>query len=284
VFALLFTTSALALSPACDGPLSQQDWKIALSAADRYLVARDFINAKRLVEWTHKRVPCLEVLVAPTEVARFAQHAAFIATLDEDTDQAESWARLAATSIVKPPAPTWLPDGHIGLQVLEGAQSAQWFEPREGHLVAPTGGGLFLNGQLILEPHAPTETPYVLQRINRSGVVESTDWHLGDPFDRHLVDSEAKKAPSVPKWWSLETQSYALRKPIGSDPEAIWMVGLASASAALYGTSWATRSMYDDDPSEALYTTTNTMLLASTLLGGASVGMLSARLVKRTSR
>ena len=47
------------------------------------------------------------------------------------------------------------------------------------------------------------------------------------------------------------------------------MIGLASASAALYGTKRAIRSMYNDEPSEALYTTTNTVLLF-TLLGGAS--------------
>lgn len=260
-----------------------QDWRIALTAADRYLTARDFVNAKRLVLWTQERVPCLETLVLPDEVGRFAQQAAFIATLDEDADQADSWARLAATTTANR-APTWLPADHIGGVVLRDAEAATWFDPREGNLTPPSGGGLFLNGQLILSPHAPTETPYVLQSVNRSGDVETTSWQFGDPFDDKLVDLEAKKAPSVPRWWSLEHQAYAVRQPLGNDPEAIWMIGLASASAALYGTSWATRSMYNDEPSEALYTTTNTVLLASTLLGGASVGMLSARLAKRTSR
>ena len=142
MFALLLTTSALALAPQCDGPLEESDWRVALAATDRYLSQKDFLNAGRLVSWTRQRVPCLETLVQPGDIGRFAQQAAFIASLEEDTDQAESWARLAASVGTELQTPGWLPESHPAPDVLQQTDSASWFDPRDGQLRSPPGGGL----------------------------------------------------------------------------------------------------------------------------------------------
>jgi hypothetical protein len=270
IFAGLYSSPVFAEAP-CVQPLTRSDWEAALQAGDRYLSAGDYRNAARLVDWTHEHTHCLSTLVTPDELGKFAFQSMFLASLEQDTEVVQSWATLAKR--MPPQSPGWLPAGHQVSSTYGATETTETRHRIKYSLAVPRGGGVFLNGGLILEPIAPQNTPNLLQVAGRKGEVVASRWQHGANFHRDWL-AEPGAIAATPRW---------LEDAASSSPPRARLLQYAAqvgvASVALYGASWASRGLYEqNDYAPGYYQVTNGSLVASVVCAGVSLGLAGASL------
>ena len=270
--ASLYVSPAFAQTP-CPQSLTRTDWESALDAGDRYLQEGDYLNASRLMTWTQDHTGCLSTLVTPDELGRFAFQAMFLASLEEDTALVEEWASL--TKALPHEVPLWLPEAHQVSSIYHATRATKTRHRKRFSLEVPPGGAVFLNGSLIVEPVAPQDTPNLVQIAEKKGVVVHSAWQHGAHFERSLLTDPGLTA-KTPRW---------LEKKEGASPQNSPLLAHAArfgvASVALYGTSWASRGLYEQgDYGPLSYQMTNGSLVAAAVCAGVSAGLAGASLTR----
>ncbi len=274
----------------CVGTMTSADWYSALDSIDRYYAAQDLRNAAALITWTEARLPCLDALVYPPALARFAQQASFQATLDEEPDLALSWAQLAMVADPKHPLPDWMPASHTGRASIAGVDPPAHVTLDEVGLIFPRGGGVFLNGRFLSVPHGPVDTPNLVQTMDRRQRVVEGRWQHGVAFAPEFLGPDLGHV-DPPQWYvppSVRSRTSEFQGVGGGASRARqlqWAAGLGAAGAGLYATSWVTRAQYEKSHSDGLYYATNTTVVGSASATACAVALLtSALLTSRDSR
>lgn len=271
--ASLYISPALADTP-CTQPLTRLDWESALNAGDRYLDEGDYLNASRLLTWTQDHTHCLSTLVTPEELGRFALQAMFMASLEEDTALVEEWASL--TKVLPHEVPSWLPETHQASSIYQDTKATKPRHRKRFSLNVPSGGAIFLNGSHIIEPVAPQNTPNLIQVAERKGVVVQSQWQHGAHFDRDILTAPGEAA-KAPRWLEKGDTPPAAK----GSPLLAHAASFGVASVALYGTSWASRGMYEQgDYGQLSYQMTNGSLIAAAVCAGVSAGLAGASLTR----
>jgi hypothetical protein len=157
---------------------------------------------ERLAYIFEKNFPCMNSLVDPLYISRFARLQAHLNMYRQDETISLTWAHLAQNT---DPTLVWaskFPESLIANTLqeerdLEGPPTLAG--PSDVGLAPPPKGGIFLNGVLLTKPQAYTSIPGLIQVINKKQKIVATYWQDGGAFQEEwLGDIKEIKAP---KWY-----------------------------------------------------------------------------------
>lgn len=174
---------------------------------------------ERLAYISEKNLPCMNGLIDPLYISRFARLQAWLNMYRQDESIALTWAHLAEYT---DPQLVWaskFPESLIANTLQEELD----FEgpptlagPSDVGLAPPSKGGIFLNGALLTKPQAYTSIPGLIQVINKKQKIVASYWQDGSAFREEWLGKVEEITP--PKWYDgpisvVASTPTALAKP-----------------------------------------------------------------------
>ncbi|MBX2801447.1 MAG: hypothetical protein KTR31_27470 [Myxococcales bacterium] len=271
-------TTAQARAPDCT-ELLNVEVEQTLDEIHEALRAKVLPRARRLLESTHPRLPCLSEVVRTDLLARYAQQRAAVFALDIDMTAAERWARLARTLDPETSWDAYLPPVHPSRPALDAVEPAvRMTVPDRG--LAVGDGAAFLDGRYLTLPQAEVQMPHLLQVGDAYGRLTASAWQEGASFPGSLLTHPTALPSEPPAWVGLPPDSLRRPKPLRSR-RLRTAAGLGLTSGTLLGTAWLARSAYVQRPSDGLRTVVNGTTAASLVSGVASLGVLGLGVATR---
>jgi len=204
---LFLSTPALAQ---CEGTWENARMASELDALTELVAAFDSDGVSRSLKTVDRGFPCMEEVIDPSLLARYARIKGYLAFGDQDEEGAVMWLFYAKEVDDSAPWPVELPEEHPVLSLL-----AMWEPPEpvtaSGQLVPPEKGAVFVNGRIALEPTATGEQQNFLQLLDRNGWPTEGFWMDGATFPG-VLDDEAEPY-EAPKYYNLDTG--AVKKAAG---------------------------------------------------------------------
>ncbi len=152
-----------------------------------------------IIEETEAMLPCVNAVVKPSDVARFAHDMAIVRFYQQDEDEAIRWAHAADAAYSQYPWPSVVGPTHPLRQIIAEAVEPG-FESAEGRTLAPPkGGAVFLNGRYLDKPEARADVPVLMQTFTAKGR-EDGWWQDGGSFPEMVLgyNTVVKKPSWVP--------------------------------------------------------------------------------------
>jgi len=291
--ALLSPGLATAQDAVCNGVFTHSEWSAAMDQADQTLADFKIDDAKELLAKTHKSVPCLDTVVLPSHLGRFARQNALVAFYEQDELTAVRWGMLQRYAAPDMPWPEDFGEDHPLREILDFADEPTLAGPDDKGLVFPKKGAVFLNGRLLTETKARAEIPNLIQITEKSGEMTLQYWQDGAAF-RDSILGEPGAVPEMPKWFVPEseggTEAVASAdpkpkpekppKPDRSGPKIGNLAAgaaLAVAAGTLYGVGGASRGGLKNATSEtelvSIRSRTNMLALSSGVAFAGAIGV-----------
>jgi len=153
-----------------------------------------------------QRVPCLDGVIDRVLLGRFAHlmSVAFFSAQDEEATL--QWFHVAASAAPGLEWPTALRADHPLRDMV--APKSELGGPTDKGLAPPTRGGVFIDGQLALEPRAHVEILHLVQVFDKQGLRVSSYWQEGAAFPDWLLGPTA--ALQAPEWWAASGKQACL--------------------------------------------------------------------------
>jgi len=171
--------AAVAHANPCDKPVDVEAWRWQLARASEQLSGSNVPGGQATLNSVKNRAPCLPGRIEPADVTRLARLLAVSAFYDQELDQVDDWAKLAAAAAPMTGWPAWLDEGHPVRKYLE-RPPPDWSEwPGASTVEAPRRGGVFLNGVWLDEAMFPTATPCLVQVLDKHGETIDAWWQHG---------------------------------------------------------------------------------------------------------
>lgn len=276
--ALLVTSSAHAGS--CPDPEVDATSVVrALDEADAALVAADLGLARQTLGGVGENLPCLDTAVERRTFARFARLMSTVAFYQQDPALAVRWGH--ASELAFRDLPWALEEDHPLRTLLDDEVEPPLGRVEGFGLAAPKGGGVLMNGSLVLEPRAHAEVPYFVQVLDSRARVVGAYWQDGAAFPEEILVAGGDAVPR-PAWYVdeqvVEAQRVA-REGGGSFPVVPTVVsgGLALTSVLTYLVAGAAQaSMPEQSSAEGLTgarSKANAFTLVSGLAAAGAVGV-----------
>lgn len=179
----------------CSEPYPVAEWRAAMDDVDALLADLNGAGAQQLLLETLHDLRCIDERIAPADLARYARQRSIVAFFDQDIDTAVAWIRVERGTGVRLPDPRRLPAPYRELREVPDTPIAG---PTDRGLRVPPGGGVLLDGVLIVEPRARVEVPHIVQIVGAGGEVHETFVIDGASFPDVLLGPPG--APPPPAW------------------------------------------------------------------------------------
>lgn len=269
---LALLAPGVAHAGSCPDPdVDEAGIKSELARVEEALEGADLPVALQTLSVVGENLPCLDAAISTDTFARFASLMSTVAFYRQDEAMAVRWgnaADLADDDIAWP-----VPDDHPLIALLEEA-----VEPPVGRadgfgLAAPAGGGILMNGELVLEPKAHAEVPFLVQVLDARGAVVGAYWQDGAAFPEQILVAGGGPYPR-PSWYV----DGAVR-PVGKTPRdgggepfpvvpAVVGGGLAVTSVLTYIVAGSAQASLPDQTSADGLTAARSKANAFTLVSG----------------
>jgi len=279
----LLATTAFAQTEVCGDPYSRIQFGAAVGQVDDAYRDADPREAKYLLQEIGEKLLCHDEVVDRLLFAKFTRFMALQFFFEQDEEGAIRWgttsretgADLTYDRRVFP---------EVFIDLVEDAEVPVVGGPGGG-LNVPPGGGVFLDGDLLLEPETIAEIPHLVQVFDRDQRFLGAYWQTGAAFDPSILGDDT---PSAPKWWTGDGASSARNRSVpstvgGETTSSLPVVpiviggGLLAVSGATYAVAAVTAGgMSDLSTAEELTrarTTANSMVLVSGLSLAGAVGV-----------
>lgn len=218
VLALLVVASlAHAQDAPCDAGFDINRMIDGMNKVDASFEAFDAENARVILKSIRADSPCLRDRVHPNHLVRFARQMATSSFFDQDELEMAYWAQLGFVN----PDVRWpdsiSPDHPVRDQL-------DFIEPEtpltaDGDLSVPKGGGVLIDGYLVVAPVATPDTPHFVQVLDRDGNVIDSYWQDGVVFrEKWLAEEPTGATLGTPKWWSEPDLSVDPYESVTIDP------------------------------------------------------------------
>lgn len=193
--------SAAAQTEVCTEPYSRIQFGAAIGQVTDAFADEDLLDARDRLDEIADRLPCLEEVVDKRLFGKFARYMATAYFYAQDEEAARRWG---LASRLADPDLRWndkdFPVGHPFRDLVEGAILPSVGGAEGQGLQPEKGGGLFLNGDLLLQAEAYTELPYLLQSFDKEGCVVDGWWQDGTVFPEAVL-TERPRELEQPSWW-----------------------------------------------------------------------------------
>lgn len=244
----------------------------------------DLAGAGTKVTEIHDLLPCAKQVVDTELLATYARWEALVAFFAQDEATSTKWGILSRETWEDYPWPEDMGEDHPFREMLVSSEDPDPTQPPGMELDIPRGGGVFLNGSLIVAPRALGEIPGFVQVFDKNEQCTDAFWIEGSAFPEWLLVSEDSVGyPKLPVWyvgddppgWDPDTaRDEKERFPVV--PVAIGS-GLAVVSGVFYVLAATTGSGMADAQDvaelERIRSTTNGFVTASLLTGTAAASV-----------
>ncbi len=210
--ASLSAAPALAQVEACDGPFSLVEWLQAMDEVDRALIALDGSRADLVLDHVIDESRCLDEVVPPDVLGRFARQVSVVAFFAQDPDELAYWALLARETAGGAPWPPELPVPDRYHELV-----ADLGEPRVDTLpgvgfAPPKGGAVLVDGFFAASPTASVGVQHLVQVGDKKGLVVSTTWQTGTSFPEGWLE-EGDSELEAPRWYEAPPEPPPIEVP-----------------------------------------------------------------------
>ncbi len=193
--------SAAAQTEICAEPYSRLQFGAAMGQVHDAFLDEDLLDARDQLNEIADRLPCFEEVVDKRLFSKFARYMSTTYFYAQDEEAALRWG---LASRLADPDLRWkdedFPVGHPLRELVESAPMPPRSGPEGAGLLPQKGGGLFLNGDLVLEAEAHTDLPYLLQSFDKDGCRVDGWWQDGTVFPSSVLTARPREL-EVPGWW-----------------------------------------------------------------------------------
>jgi hypothetical protein len=278
---LWLASVAFAQTEVCGTPYSRIEFGAAVGEVDDAYRDNDGREAKYKLQQIGEKLLCHDEVVDRLLFAKFARFMALSYFFEQDEEGAVRWGNTAKAT----GAPLTYDSRTYPEAFVERLETAE--EPIEGGpgggLNVPSGGGVFLDGSLLLEPVTQAEIPHLVQVFDRDQAFVGAYWQTGAAFDPNILGDDT---PKPPKWWTGDGASSARQRDAdagtsksGGVPVA--PVAIGGGLLAVSGITYALASVTAGGMSElstgeeltAARTRANSLVLVSGLTFAGAVGV-----------
>lgn len=194
----LFWAQAWALDASCEESFDVNHIVEGMNAVEDLLVLERYEEATETLGAMERSMPCTLDRLHPAHIARFARLMAIDAFHHQDDFSMVRWGRLS--SVANAPWPDGYGPDHAVREALTYVELPGAVRPPGRMIRPPAGGGILLDGRLLLVPEVAGEMPHFVQVLDRSGWVVSAYWQDGGLFPPEWI-SGGSKQPAVPRWY-----------------------------------------------------------------------------------
>lgn len=205
-FTLAFV-SAHAQEFDCTESMSHEAWSAEMDRIDAYFAAFDLEKAGKAARGIRDRVRCLDRIVLPSHLGRYARQMALVAFYEQDEITTIRWGRLQQYAAPGMPWPEDFTEDHPVREMLDFATEPAIAGPSGVGLLYPKNGAVFMNGTLLEQPEARAEVPNLIQVTDKKGTLVLQYWQDGAAF-REDVLGPPGMVPKLPKWFVAEQTGY----------------------------------------------------------------------------
>ena len=202
---LVWWASAWALDASCEDWYDVNHLVDGMNTVEDLFLLERFDEAEETLRVMHDSLPCTLDRLHPSHVSRFARLQTISAFHRQDDSALNRWERLARAWEVAWPE-GYGPD-HAVREAVTYVPDTEVAKPPGQVVRPPNGGALLLDGVLLTEPIAKTETPHFVQIVDKDGWVESAYWQEGGVFQPQWT-AMGDKAPAVAKWYAAPSESF----------------------------------------------------------------------------
>jgi len=281
----LLAATAFGQTEVCEKPYSRIQFGAAIGKVDDAYRKSDVREAKELLQDIGEQLICHDEVVDRVLFGKFTRFMALQFFFEQDEEGAIRWGTTAkSTGTELTYDRRVFPDVFVDL--IEEAEEPIEGGP-DGGLAVPPGGGVFLDGDLLVEPKTQAEIPHLVQVFDRDQVFLGAYWQTGAAFDKSVLGDAT---PSAPKWWTGDGASSARKRKGPSTVREVREAesgvpivpiavggGLLVVSGATYAVAAVTAGgMSDLTTSQELTSarsTANTMVLVSGLSLAGAIGV-----------
>jgi len=249
--ALLSSTPALAQEEACSG-YTNIELSEALARAQEALDKMNIARATRSVAQAHAKLRCLDEPIEISLFANFARYKSLMAFFDQDEALSTQWATASLYADPDLAWPEGYQEGHpFRTFVEEDLEDVATGRVQGAFLNIPSKGAVLLGGRILWEPMAPSETPLLVQTVDRKGNVLSTAWQDGAAFTDSLLSPEPTTDLKAPRWYSgpvpeIPDSLIGQKKPL-QVKKLITTGSMVLVSGTLYALAASSRATLDAD-------------------------------------
>ena len=215
---LVLAGSAFAQDAPCDASFDINRMIEGMDLVDASFEAFDAENAKVVLQAMYTDMSCLQDRVHPRHLVRYARQRAMSAFFDQDELEMGYWAQLASIEPDMAWPPSVTPDhpvrDQLGFVLLEEPISV------DGVLTPPKGGGVLLDGVLLLEPTTTPDAPHFVQVVDKNLSVLDSFWQDGVVFPSSILAKEGTP-PEMPRGYVPPDPDLNPTQPVTIDPEEL---------------------------------------------------------------
>ena len=169
----------------CDASFDINRLIDGMNKVDASFDAFDAENARVILQAIRADIPCLRDPIHTNHLVRLSRQFATAAFFDQDELEMGYWAQLAGVDPDMPWPASVTPDHPVRDQLtfvlMEDPLTV------DGVLTPPKGGGILLDGTLLLEPTTTPDAPHFVQVVDKNVTVLSSRWQDGVVFPSALL-------------------------------------------------------------------------------------------------
>jgi len=279
---LLWLGLASAQQEVCSEPYSRIQFGAAIGQVDDAYRNNDVREAKELLQEIGDDLRCHDEVIDRLLLSKFARFMSLQFFFSQDEEGAKRWGTTASLAGEELPYDARIfPDTFIDL--MNGMEEPLIGGPDSG-LAVPPGGGVFLNGDLLLEPRVAAEVPHFVQVFDRDQILLGAYWQTGAAFEQPILGDTTN--PKPPKWWTGDGATSARNRTVvagekkGSNFPVVPVVaagGLAVISGVSYGLAASAAGKLPDATTGEELTSArsqaNAFVLVSAITAAGAVGV-----------
>lgn len=202
---LMVPTQAAAQDELCAGKYSHSEWDEDMDGVDKNFADFKLEAADMALKEVRKLVPCLDEVLLPSHLGRYARQWALLAFFNQDEVTAGRWGLLQVHAAPNLPWPEEFGEEHPLREMISYAEMPVVRGPENKALLTPKKGAIFMNGWPLLVAEAPVDFPHLVQLTDKDGAVLIGYWQDGASFrDDTLGAPDETPEATVPKWFVPE--------------------------------------------------------------------------------
>lgn len=196
-FALMLTMLAPAhAQEAVCTKFSTHELNEYLDDAEEALQKQNLPAAFHMLEFLYREMRCLESLIQPKQLERFAQLKIIIGFFDQDEEVVRIWTQLVRDTQLGLPWPVFTPTALVS--AIGELEEVPVTTLTDTFIVHPSKLAVFMNGDVLKSPSARQEVNSLIQIVDKKGKVKSSHWQSGLAFKETLIAKGRGVDP--PKW------------------------------------------------------------------------------------